>query len=56
VLVHGICLYLSLNLTVSYSMFSIKTAAPLWFIYGWVAAQAPRRPSPARPTERHLVP
>lgn len=39
VLMHGICLYLSLLLMVSYSLFSIKTAAPLWFLYGYVRAK-----------------
>jgi putative polymerase len=34
VLVHSICLYVALNLLVSYSLFSIKTAAPMWFLYG----------------------
>lgn len=36
VLMHGICAYISLLLMVSYSLFTIKTAAPLWLIYGYV--------------------
>jgi putative polymerase len=31
---HGLCIYLSLTMLVSYSLFSIKTAALLWFIHG----------------------
>jgi putative polymerase len=36
IVVHGMCLYISLNLLVSDSMFSIKTAAPMWFVYGYI--------------------
>jgi putative polymerase len=39
VLMHGICVYASLLLMVSFSLFSIKTAAPLWFLYGYVRAR-----------------
>ena len=31
---HAICLYIALTLLVSYSLFSIKTAALAWFIHG----------------------
>ena len=31
---NAICLYIALSMMVSYSFVSIKTAAPLWFIYG----------------------
>lgn len=31
---NGICIYLALTMLVSYSFTSIKTAAPLWIIYG----------------------
>ena len=31
---HGICIYITFTMLVSYSLFSIKTAALLWFIYG----------------------
>ena len=31
---HALCIYLSLTMMVSYSFFSIKTAALLWFIHG----------------------
>ena len=36
VLMHGICIYASLLLMVSFSFFSIKICAPLWFLYGYV--------------------
>lgn len=36
VLMHGICIYIALLLMVSFSLFSIKSAAPLWFIYGYM--------------------
>lgn len=36
ILVHSICLYFSGNLLVSYSLFSIKTAALMWFLYGYL--------------------
>lgn len=37
---HAACLYLPLNLLVSYSLFSIKTASLLWFVYGYLYAQS----------------
>jgi hypothetical protein len=59
---HGACFYLALNLMVSFSLFSIKTAAPLWFLYGYVrgrtyleqggAASAGRLPQPFAPGGR----
>ncbi|MGE0652010.1 MAG: hypothetical protein AB7P12_09695 [Alphaproteobacteria bacterium] len=33
---NGLAIYISLSLLISYSMFSIKTAAPLWFLYGYI--------------------
>jgi putative polymerase len=33
---NGLAIYVSLSLLISYSMFSIKTAAPLWFLYGYI--------------------
>lgn len=36
VFVHSICIYISCNLLVSYSLFSIKTAALMWFMYGYL--------------------
>ena len=36
VMIHSICLYISFNLLVSYSLFSIKTAALMWFMYGYI--------------------
>ena len=40
IFMHGLCLYIALVLMISYSMFSIKTAAPLWFLYGYVRARS----------------
>jgi hypothetical protein len=31
---HALCLYIVLTMLVSYSLFSIKTAALFWFIHG----------------------
>lgn len=36
IFVHGICIYIAFNLLVSYSMFSIKTATLMWFMYGYL--------------------
>jgi putative polymerase len=36
ILIHSICIYFSGNLLVSYSLFSIKTAALMWFLYGYL--------------------
>ena len=36
IFVHGICIYIAFNLLVSYSLVSIKTAAPMWFMYGYL--------------------
>jgi len=36
VFMNGMAIYVSLSLLISFSMFSIKTAAPLWFLYGYV--------------------
>lgn len=47
-LLHGVALYIALCLPVSYSLFSIKTVAPLWFLYGAVAAHANRLSSGTR--------
>lgn len=38
IFVHSICVYISLNLLISYSIFSIKTASLLWFVYGYIYA------------------
>lgn len=32
--IHGLCIYIALTMLVSFALFSIKTAALLWFIYG----------------------
>ncbi|MCW6506512.1 hypothetical protein [Lichenifustis flavocetrariae] len=37
VMLHAISLYFTMNLLISYSVFSIKTAALLWFGYGHIA-------------------
>lgn len=37
--VHAICVFIPLNLMVSYSFFSIKVAALIWFCYGHVCVQ-----------------
>ena len=61
VMTHAVCLYVSLLLLISYSLFSIKTAALLWFSYGAIArpvadrmaAAVRRRPLvPVMPRER----
>ena len=36
IFVHSICIYIAFNLLVSYSLFSIKTAALMWFVYGYL--------------------
>lgn len=42
VLVHAIAAYVALSLLISYSMFSVKTAAPLWFLYGYARVTSER--------------
>ena len=37
---HGICIYVALSLLISFSMFTVKTAAPLWFLYGYVCVRS----------------
>ena len=39
---HAVSLYVTLLLLVSYSLFSVKTAALLWFSYGAIAHPVPR--------------
>jgi putative polymerase len=38
---NGLLLYLSLTMMVSYSFLSIKTAAPVWFVFGVLLNAAP---------------
>ena len=38
IFIHGITTYFALSLLVSYSAFSIKTAALMWFVYGYLLA------------------
>ena len=40
---HALCIYLALSMLVSYSLFSIKTAALLWFIHGSFQKASPQR-------------
>jgi putative polymerase len=56
---HSLCTYLALSMLVSYSLFSIKTAALLWFIHGaFQIDPAPRRADrPSRaPARGNLYP
>jgi putative polymerase len=45
---HAICIYIVLTMLVSYSLFSIKTAALLWFIYGSLQMAPALKTSTAR--------
>jgi putative polymerase len=36
---HGLCLYISFSLMVSFALFTIKTAALLWFVHGCLQAR-----------------
>ena len=58
IMLHAVSLYFALNLLISYSVFSIKTAAFLWFAYGCVsrAGGLPALGHAARSTERALQP
>jgi putative polymerase len=40
VFVQAACIYICLSLVVSYSLFSIKTGALIWFLYGYFYARA----------------
>lgn len=40
IFIHAAALYISFTLMVSFSLFSIKSAGMLWFLYGMVARQA----------------
>jgi putative polymerase len=44
---HAASVYVVLNLLVSYSMFSIKTASLLWFVFGALARRTSARTAPA---------
>ena len=44
---HTASIYVVLNLLISYSMFSIKTAALLWFVFGALARATSAREAPA---------
>jgi putative polymerase len=46
-IVHGTCLFVAFNLLISYSVFSIKTAAVLWFLYGTALRTPDSTPSPS---------
>ena len=36
---HAVCIYVALNMMVSFALLTIKTAALLWFIYGSLQAR-----------------
>ena len=38
---HSICMFISLTLLVSYSIFSVKIASLMWFVYGYVYRPQP---------------
>ena len=38
IFIHGIMVYFALSLIISYSAFSIKTAALMWFVFGYLVA------------------
>jgi putative polymerase len=40
IFVHGISIYIALNLLISYSLFSIKTAGLMWFMYGYLLPES----------------
>lgn len=46
VFLHGVCIYVMLTMLVSYSLFSIKTAALVWFIHGSLQGSLPPRDFP----------
>jgi putative polymerase len=52
ILIYSICTYITLNLLVSYSLFSIKTAAPMWFMYGYLTAEMALRRTAPRQSHR----
>jgi len=56
-LTHAVCLTMALTLLVSYSFFSIKFGALIWFMYGYAYRSAERQPASAgadrRPAPRH---
>nr|WP_315427320.1 hypothetical protein [uncultured Albidiferax sp.] len=41
---HGLSLFIALNLLIGAGIFTIKIAAPLWFIAGYMAKQASQKP------------
>ena len=45
--VHGIAMFIPLNLMVSYSFFSIKVASLMWFCFGYFYAKDSYRESPS---------
>ena len=42
---NGLLLYLALTMMVSYSYLSIKTAAPIWYIFGVLLSSAAQSPA-----------
>jgi putative polymerase len=51
----GLCTYIALTMLVSYSLFSIKTAALLWFIHGSLQRRQVRASDPAVHGERRAA-
>ena len=41
---HAVCIYIGLNMMVSFALLTIKTAAMMWFIYGSLQERDPIRP------------
>lgn len=60
VYVHAVALFISLNLLISYSFFSIKVASLIWFFYGYLYARDLAADdvteAVAAPAERKLMP
>ena len=48
---HAVCIYIAMNMMVSFALLTIKTAALLWFIYGSLQARK-AAPKPAPPMAR----
>ena len=53
---NGVLLYLALTMIVSYSFLSIKTAAPIWFVFGALLSSGQRAAPFAWPAPLHSRP
>jgi putative polymerase len=49
VFMHSLCIFISFILMISEALFTIKTAAVLWFLYGYISARGHLDRLPARP-------